>query len=181
MKLNKIFNLLFITILSIWLSGCGIYSFTGANVSPDIKTISVKNFINTAGQGPATLSQTFTESLRDFFLKNTNLTLVKDNGDLQMEGVITSYGITPLAAQNQNVQGTNQTTTTAAKTRLTIKVKAKFTNTKDKTQDFDQEFSFYSDYDQSQTLTNVENDGTTLSTIESQIILDIFNKSLANW
>lgn len=167
--------------LSLLLGGCGVYSFTGATVSPDIKTISVKTFVNVAGQGPTRLSQNFTESLRDFYLKNTNLTLVRDNGDLQVEGNIVGYDLTPVAAQNSNVVGTNQPTTTGAQTKLTIRVKTKFTNTKDKTQNFDQEFSFYDFFEQSKALSTVENDGVTLENIQNQIILDIFNKSLANW
>jgi transcription-repair coupling factor (superfamily II helicase) len=58
-------------------------------------------------------------------------------------------------------------------------VKVKFTNAKNKEQNFDQGFSFYADFDQNKSLASVERD--LIETISDQIILDIFNKSVANW
>ena len=72
----------------LFVSGCGVYSFTGTSISPDVKTISVQNFVNETGLGPTRLSQTFTEKLKEYFLQNSNLKLVKYDGDLQLEGSI---------------------------------------------------------------------------------------------
>ncbi len=67
----------------------------------------------------------------------------------------------------------------AAQTRLTIGVKARFINSKNKEQNFDQVFSFYADFDQTKSFAAVEKE--LIETISDQIILDIFNKSVANW
>src|SRR6187401_3638319 len=71
------------------------YSFTGASISPDVKTFTVKFFTKTASLGPASLSQEFTERLKDKFLSQTSLSLVDKNGDLTFEGTISNYTISP--------------------------------------------------------------------------------------
>ena len=93
-----------------------------------------------------------------------------------MEGTITQYALTPIAPTG-SPGGTG--VERAAQTRLTIGIKVKFTNLKDKEQNFDQQFSFYADFDQSKSFATVERE--LIETISDQIILDIFNKSVANW
>jgi hypothetical protein len=161
-------NFLFLVILQ----GCGVYSFTGTNISPDIKTVSIANFPNKTGLAPPTLSQIFSEKMRDYFQRNTSLTIVNEAGDLQFEGAVVTYQISPIAPTG----GVSQQ---AAQTRLTIAVKVKYTNTKDKDQSFDQQFSFYADYPQDQVLSQVETG--LIDQISDQIVLDIFNKSVASW
>ena len=51
------------------------YSFTGASIAEDVKTVSVKTFQSYAPLANANLSQTFTEELKDKFLSQTNLDL----------------------------------------------------------------------------------------------------------
>lgn len=161
--------------LGLMLNGCKYYSFTGANISPDTKTISVANFVDRSGGGPPTLSQTFTEKLRDYFQRNTSLTNVQSAGDLQFEGSITGYALTPIAAQASDPSRPD----VAAQTRLTITVTVKFVNTKDPDTNFEQPFSFYADFPQSTPLASVQNE--LIETITDQIMLDIFNRSVANW
>ena len=148
------------------------YSFTGVSLSPDVQTISVSNFINNSGGGPANITQNFTERVKEYFQQNSTLKIYQPDGtaDLQLEGAITGYDVTPIAPTEGQF---------AALNRLTVRVQVKFTNTKDETQNFDSPFSFYADFDQSRTLTSVENE--LLTVIFDQIVLDIFNKSVANW
>ncbi|MBE97612.1 MAG: hypothetical protein CMB91_00935, partial [Flammeovirgaceae bacterium] len=75
----KVIKYFFILIL---ISGCGIYSFTGASISPDIKTISFQNFFNNSPLGPSNMSVLFNEKIKDYFERNTSLTIVDENGDL---------------------------------------------------------------------------------------------------
>ena len=110
------------------------YSFTGANISADTKTISIQYFPNNAPLRQPTLSQIFTQALRDKFASQTSLSQVSSNGDLSIEGEITGYSVSPTAIQ------ANQT---AAQNRLTIEIKVKFVNTKDDKQSFEQKFSRY--------------------------------------
>jgi hypothetical protein len=145
------------------------YSFTGASISPDVKTISIQTITNQADLVVPTLSQTMTESLKDKFLSQTSLQLVS-NGDLNLEGEITSYRVQPMAIQSSDK---------AALNRLTISVNIRFTNTKDEKQNFSSSFSRFTDYDSSQSLNAIEED--LIKQILTQLNEDIFNKALANW
>ena len=58
--------LILISYVLILVSGCKThYSFSGASIPPEAKTVSVEYFQNNASLAPPTLSQTFTEALRD--------------------------------------------------------------------------------------------------------------------
>ncbi|MBN2637900.1 MAG: LptE family protein [Bacteroidales bacterium] len=151
-------------------SSCGIYSFTGASIPPDAKTISVGYFSNKAPLVDPTLSQTFTNTLRDMFNSQTNLQMVPKNGDLQFSGEITGYSITPQAIQ------ANQT---AALNRLSITVKVQYINTKDHTKDFDTSFTEYRDYTSDQNFNTVKD--KLVGEICTSLSEDIFNKALVNW
>ena len=154
----------------VFLSSCGFYSFTGASISPDVKTVSVQYFPNRAATIQPTLSQVFTERLKDYFLEQTNLSLEADVGDLNFSGEIIKYEIKPIA-----IQANEQ----AAQNRLTIAVKVKFENTKDENKNFEQKFSRYMDYDSSESLADVEED--LIEQITNELAEDIFNKAVVNW
>lgn len=163
-----------ITISLLALSGCGIYSFTGVAITAE--TITINPFYNDADGGPPDLSQIFTNDLRDYYLQNTNLTLVKNDGELQVEGAVTGYRLTPVAP----TAGGNNGLDLSELTRLTITVSASYVNTLDDTFNFENKrFSFYADFPSSDNLNAVEN--RLIDEIYDQIILDIFNASVANW
>jgi len=161
-----------VVLIALW--GCAktTITFTGANLPPDVKTVSIANFYNETSEGPANIAIRFTEDLKEYFQRNTRLYLIKEEGDIQFEGKIVSYQATPLAPQ----AGGNQS---AALQRLTVGVEVQFTNTKEDKKDFKQVFSFYQDFSATQTLREVEN--SLIPIIFEQIIFDIFNKSVANW
>jgi outer membrane lipopolysaccharide assembly protein LptE/RlpB len=166
-------NLLLLSFILIFTSGCGVYSFTGASISPDVKTISINYFPNHAQYVQATLSQKFTDALRDKFASQTNLTLINSGGDLVIEGAITGYDPTqPVAIQG----GADQT---ASSYRLTVTVSVTFTNRKDEKQSFETSFSRYRDYERTLSLADVEEE--LLSKINEDLVQDIFNKAVVNW
>jgi outer membrane lipopolysaccharide assembly protein LptE/RlpB len=156
--------------ITVSLHGCGVYSFTGAAIAPEVKTVSVDFFPNRASTVQPALSQTFTEKLRDKFVSQTNLTMTTARGDLSFEGQITDYVTQPIA-----IQGNDQ----AALNRLTITVKVKFENAIDSKQNFESSFARYSDYDSRQPLSSVELD--LINEICNQLVDDIFNKAVINW
>jgi len=149
---------------------CGPYSFTGASISPDVKTIAVNEFPNFADIIVPSLSQTFTEALRDRFVSQTNLSITDKQGDLGMEGSITGYTVTPIAPTG------NQT---AALNRLTITVNVQFTNNKDEEQNWETRFSRYTEYDSNLNLSDIEE--SLIEDITEQLVNDIFNKAVVNW
>ncbi|GAB2770667.1 hypothetical protein GCM10027275_11690 [Rhabdobacter roseus] len=169
-KIRRFGLSLLVSLAPFLFSGCGIYSFTGTSLSPDIKTFTVLNFnMGTAG-GPANLPLTFTEKLKEYFQRNTNLTQVPNGGDLLLEGTITGYDVVPMAPTANDQAGLN---------RLNVTVQTRFTNNKDETKNFDQSFTFYADFPQGQTLN--QNEARLLPGILDQLVQDIFNKSAADW
>ena len=125
---NSCFKL-FIVLIPWLISGCGVYSFTGASISPDTKTISILNFSDRSTTSPPFLAQTFAEKTREYFQRNTNLSIVNKDGDLNFEGTIAQYALSPIAPTG-TPGGTG--VESASQTRLTIGVKVKFTNSKNK-------------------------------------------------
>ena len=157
------------------LTSCGIYNFTGANT--EAETISIQNFYNDADGGPPDMAQLFTNQLTDYFQQNTNLTKVEEDGELQIEGVVSSYRLAPVAP---TATGNDLVGDAAALTRLTINVEVSYVNTTDETFSFENKsFSFFEDFDNSQNITAIE--AELLNRIFEQIILDIFNATVANW
>tara|TARA_B100001758_G_C18337716_1_gene572564 strand:- start:243 stop:746 length:504 start_codon:yes stop_codon:yes gene_type:complete len=163
-------NIFIIYLIAVYLSSCGIYSFTGASIPPGAKTVSVGYFQNKAANIQPILSQTFTENLKDIFLEQTNLVLQEANGDLAFSGYISKYEIKPIAIEsNEN----------AAKNRLTISVHVIFVNSIEKEKGFEQKFSRYRDYESTENINNIEEE--LINYITEEIIEDIFNKSIVNW
>lgn len=152
-------------------AGCGVYSFTGASISPDVKSVSIGFFpAYNAPLAPANVPQSFTEALRELFVNRTNLDLYEKNGDIRFEGYISDYQTRPVAIQGNE---------TAAQNRLTMTVQVTYTNTKDDTKSFEKSFSRFADFEASQNLTDVEQ--ALIEEINEQLILDIFNEAVVNW
>lgn len=168
--MKKTTLLLFIFISTTLLLSCGIYKLNGGNTG-DAKTLQVDFFPNQASLIEPTLSQRFTQEMQDLFLRQTNLDQVRTGGDLRFEGEITGYRINPMSATAQQ---------TAAQNRLTVTVNVRFYNRLEEKNDFEKQFSFYSDFDASAQLTGGVLDGA-LEEILERIIQDIFNASVANW
>ena len=178
MKLkNNASSLLLFLLMALGLQACGIYSFTGSNLSPTIRTISIQPFFNESGGGPPTLSQAFTEGLRDFYQRNTNLSLVETGGDLQVEGSIVGWDLAPVAP---TASGNNERGDVAGQQRLTIAVRVIFVNTQDEKQSFEKNFSYWADYDPERTDLQSE-EPRLIDEIFERIIFDVFNATVANW
>ncbi len=149
--------------------GCGIYSFTGASYGT-AKTVSIDYFQNRSTYVNADLSNTITEALKDRFVSQTPLTLVKSGGDLHFEGTITGYTISSVGIKAGE---------TASLNRLTITLKVTFTNETAPENDFDKSYTRYSDYDVSSSFNSVES--ALVEEITKQLIDDMFNDSVVNW
>tara|TARA_B100000965_G_scaffold399189_1_gene418605 strand:- start:2442 stop:2900 length:459 start_codon:yes stop_codon:yes gene_type:complete len=149
---------------------CGIYSFNGASISKNTKTITIEYFTNTATTIQPTISQVITEKLKDYFIQQTDLVINDSDGDLKFIGEITKYEIKPMAIQSNEVAGKN---------RLTIAVKVDFINNYDNEYNFSHTFSRYRDYESSQNFSEVEE--ILIEEISNELIEDIFNKSVVNW
>ena len=156
-------------------TSCGIYSFSGVSIGPDVKTFQVDYFMNNAPLVNPTLSNTFTIALQDILQNRTRCNLVNEGGDLVFEGEITRYDQTSIAP----TIGTDGTVT-ASKVRLTIAVKVRFYNNKDETQNFDKTFSQFDDMEGTETLNGTQEQELVDRIIE-RLVTDIFNQSVAQW
>ena len=153
------------------LHSCGIYSFTGTSIQPDVKTVTVNYFDYLAPKVNPSLSNMLTEAMQEKFIKLTKLELVDIDGDLEIIGAVTGYDVkaTAITANEQ-----------AAQNRLTVTVKIEFINRKypEESQQ-NKSFSAYQDFDANQSLDAVE--ATLCEDIVEQLCEDIFNGTVANW
>ena len=147
------------------------YSFTGASISPEVETVSVDFFRSYAQLAPPIMEQSFTETLREVFVTQTNLRLIQSNGDLHFEGKITDYR----PGQPISV-GTDQVANTE---RLSITVRVTFTNAKEPKNNFDKSFTRFQDYDASKNIQDVETE--LIRDINQQLAQSIFDAAVSNW
>lgn len=161
------FLLLFLVLL---FQSCGIYSLRDASIPSDIKTVSIDFFPNLAPIISPTLSQVFTEKIKNKFIAETNLNLVTSDGDMQFSGKITDYRTAPVAIQG------NQTTAT---TRLSMTVMVKFVNLKDPTKNFETAFNNYVDFSSTENFSSIESQ--LIREVTEKIVQDIFNRAVINW
>lgn len=175
MTLNNRFKSLLLVpvflIVGVLLQNCSVsYSFTGASKMVGVKTFTVYYIPNRARLVNPNLSQQLTEALQDKLTRQTSLSMLEDNGDLEFEGQITGYDIRPMNIKQGD---------TAAQNRLTVTVKIKYTNNKNHDDDWEKSFSSYVDYDSTQLLSDVED--ALMEEVLVQLTDDIFNASIANW
>jgi Lipopolysaccharide-assembly len=166
---------LLIWTLPLLLSGCIHYSLSG--VSTTAKTISIEQFLNNTDLAPANIGAEFTNKVKDYYIQNSNLSVVGEDGELSLEGVITDYRLSPIAP---TASGSSAVVDRAALTRLTIVVKINYVDTIEPKNSFKSKtFSFYQDFDNNQDLTSVQAD--LQKKIFEQILIDLFNATIANW
>lgn len=158
-------------VLAAGTTSCGIYSFSGTSIQPDVQTITINYFEYRALQVNPTLSNDLTEALRTRFRQMTSLEQVDMDGDLEITGEVTGYNVAPSSVTADEI---------AAQNRLTVTVRVSFMNRKYPEDDFDgQNFSGYADYDSSQSLDAVQS--TLCAEIIDKIVEDIFNATVAQW
>lgn len=152
--------------------GCTIsYKFNGSAIDYNIyKTIHVSNFPIRAALVYPPLQQTFENTLLDYITRNTRLQTVDGQSDITLEGEITGYSLSPQAVTENAM---------ASKTRLTITVKIKYTDSKNDSNDVSQSFSAYEDFDSNLMLTDVQDE--LCQSITDQLVDLIFNATLGNW
>lgn len=135
-----------------------------------VQSISIKDFPNMAPLVYPPLAQKFTEQLREKYIRQTRLQVLRDNGTMDLEGEITGYELTPLAVREDMY---------ASQTRLTITIRVRFTNKATPEDDFEQSFSAYQEFDNSRPIESIQDDLTDF--IIKEIIDQIYNATVAKW
>ena len=169
--MNHIKTILIGLFIPFILTSCGIYSFSGISISPEVKTFEVRKFNNEAAIVEAGLDRRFTVEFQDYLLNQTNLDLTNANGDITYEGEITQFFIAPNSADSQE---------TTAENRLTIAIRVRFVDTKNSENDLERTFSHFFDYPSSDTITGETAEAAFVEIFE-RIQQDIVTATLAKW
>lgn len=164
-------RLAILSLVCLALSGCGIYSFTGTSIQPDVKSISIELFEYKAAKVNPSLANDLAEEIRTRFRRMTSLEQVEENGDLTITGAVTGYDVKASAISANDV---------AAQNRLTVSVSVSFADRLHPEEDFtNKTFSAYSDYDSENSLDAVES--SLCAEIIDKLVEDIFNATVAQW
>jgi len=157
--------------LCLALTSCGIYSFSGTSIQPDVNSITINYFEYKAMRVNPSLANDLTEAIKNQFRRMTRLEQVEYDGDMEITGEVTGYDVSAAAITADEV---------AARNKLTVTVSVSFSDKKHPEEDFENKsFSAYSEYDSSQTLDSVES-GLCAEIVE-KIVEDIFNATVAQW
>ena len=147
------------------------YKFNGASIDySKVKTISVADFTNNAALVYPTLAVNLTDGIKDLYQRQTRLEQVRRGGNLELEGEITGYQLTPMAVSADSY---------AAETKLTITIKVRFTNNVAPEESFEKTYSAYQTFDASQMLSDVQDE--LCSTMITEIAEQIYNDTVAKW
>lgn len=165
--MRKLFSYIVIAVL---VSSCGIYSFSGTSIQPDVKTITIPYVEYTALRVNPSLSNDLTEALKEKFRKLTRLEEVDVDGDLELVCTVTGYDVKATAVTANEM---------ASQNRLTVTVKIEFSNKKYPEDDVSNNYSAYEDFDATLSLDAVESG--LCETIIEKLVEDIFNATVAQW
>ncbi len=168
---KQIRNSIFIGLLTISFvfPSCWWYSFTGINIDPGIETFSLSQIVDQTQINPQ-LSQLLYDKMLDKISGETVLSPVNGDGDVQFDGQIIGYDVSPVNSTGDDI---------AAQSRLKVTVSIQYTNLINEDNSWSQNFSAFQDFDRNLNLTDVES--SLLEIINQQLADDIFNKAFVNW
>lgn len=171
--LRRVGSVAFLFVLVVCcLMSCAIeYRFNGASIDyTKTKTIQIDQFPIRSAYVWAPMQGIFNNRLTDIFAQQTKLRQVKRNGDLVIQGEITGFD-----QFNKGVSSDGY----SSQVQLKMTVNVRFTNTKNRTKDFEKQFSATTEYDATQQLINVQEQLVTQMT--KDITDQIFNATVADW
>ncbi|WP_165941898.1 LPS assembly lipoprotein LptE [Cardinium endosymbiont of Culicoides punctatus] len=153
------------------LKSCGLFSFSGAALSSDIKTFSI-GFYSEVSDGPMDMAKRFTEGLETKILRTTSLSKETTDGDLQYEGGIKSFSYTTtFSTKNDNKEDSQEVQ------RLTITIEVSYHNPSDEEASFKKKI-FSSSADK---VSDTETEDDLVNKIIQNLVDDICHKSIDNW
>lgn len=169
--MRKLNIFIFSVFMLFCVNSCGVYSFSGANINPLIKSFSVEYFNNDSGNGPAVVSDLFTNAIKDKMLRNTNLRFENYDGDVHFEGKVTGYNYTiqaPSGGLSSDLR------------RITITVQVSFVNRIQPDEGFEnQRFTRFAEFPVEENLEAIEE--RLINEINEQLVDDIFNRAFVKW
>lgn len=172
MQLRALLKILVFATLPLLMHSCTIsYKFNGASIDyAKTKSISISDFPNNAALVYPQLSTDLSQGIRDKFERQTRLQILRKGGDMELEGEITGYTLTPMAISADSY---------SAETKLTITIKVRFTNNVAPEESFEQTYSAYQTFDSSQMLNDVQEE--LCATMIDELADKIYNDTVAKW
>lgn len=132
-------TVLFIVHWSLFIVGCGVYSFTGSSVPPHLKTIAIPLFDDQSGFGEAGLREEFTNKLIEQFTRDNSLEIAdRKDADSILEGVILTIKDVPTVIEKGE---------TVTQSRVTIIIKATYQDMKLRKKVWEKSLSNWGDYE----------------------------------
>ena len=167
-KINK----LTIVLTCLLLLSCSVsYKFNGASIDyTKTKTIQIADFPNRSTYIWGPMAPMFNNALKDLYANHTKLVQVKRNGDLKIDGEIIQY-----SQRNKSVSSEGY----SAQTELSMTVNVRFTNTKNRQEDFERQFTATAVYETTMSLNYVQEQLVT--DMVKDLTEQIFNATVANW
>lgn len=165
-------SLLSIMLVMIVLSSCAIsFTFNGASIDyTKTRTISIATFTNVAELVHPPLAQEFSEKLRDKYVRQTKLRLLREGGDMHIEGEIVGYQLTPMSIAQDAF---------SAETKLTLTINVRFNNQANEQENFEKQFTSFRVFDSNRMITDAQNE--LLPVMMEEIVDNIFNDTVARW
>lgn len=165
-------KILFILTMIVIVSSCRMsYTFRTASIDYDLtKTLYIGHFINQAPLVYPPLEQRFNEEMKDMFTRNTKLQMVNQNADMEIEGEIVGYELTPLAVQEDAF---------ASETRLTLTVRMRFRNNKLDVPEMEERLTANRTFSSNTVFDSVQDQ--LINELIDEIVDQIFNSTMANW
>lgn len=174
MSMLKSFRILryFIVLTFVLVSqSCSTYTFSGASIPDEMKTISIQFFENNATLVVPYLASQFTESLKERVRNQSRLSIIRTEADANFEGRITDYTVRPVAIQGNERAGLN---------RVTVVVNVKYTNALKPELSFEESFQAFQEFSLNQGPLQTQ-EQKLITLINRQLTELIFNKAFANW
>lgn len=170
--MSNILKTCLLVALTIAMNGCSIsYKFNGASIDySKTRSISVADFPNNAALVYAPLSNNLSDAIRDIYQRQTRLEVLRRGGNLELEGEIMGYTLTPMAVSADSY---------AAETKLTLTVRVRFTNNVAPEESFEKTYSAYQTFDSSRMLNDVQDE--LCNTMITEIAESIYNDTVAKW
>ena len=161
-------TLLLIVAVAVAISLFGCYSFTGASVPPHLKTVAIPLFEDVSGFGEAGLRERFTQKVVEYFRTDNNLEIGERlTADSIIEGSIIRVIVAP------SVIGGNDIVQTM---RVTVTVRASFTDMKLRKKVWEKDFSNWGEYTQGQQTRDV-----ALTDAVNKVAEDILLETVSGW
>ncbi len=159
--------------ITLMLQGCAIsYKFNGASIDySTTHSISVADFPNNAARVHPPLSNNLSEGIRELYQRQTRLQVLRKGGDLELEGEIIGYTLTPMSISAADSY--------SAETKLTLTVRVRFINNVAPEDSFEKTYSAYQTFDSSRLLTDVQDE--LCQTMITEIAESIYNDTVAKW